>query len=133
MRFGWENGQGCGWLVAAARVDTGVMYYVGLAVVVAIMIGTIIAFYRTWDEMHEDLEPDSPRELLESFREAHAAGEIDDRELERMRTLLETGDGEVAAAVPPGPRRPPSPGESPRSKAEDVRSAEHDPGGPHSS
>ena len=74
-------------LFAAARRRQRVcIYYVGLAVVVVILLGTLIAFYRTWEEIHEDEEPDSPQDLLESFRKAHAAGEIDDRELERVRT-----------------------------------------------
>lgn len=73
---------------AAARVDTGFIYYLGLAVVVAITVFTLIALYRTWNEIHEDVEPDSPEDLFESLREAHAAGQIDDRELERVRQVL---------------------------------------------
>jgi hypothetical protein len=85
---------------AAARVDGGVIYYVGLAVVVVILLGTLIAFYRTWAEIHEDEEPDSPQDLLESFRQAHAAGQIDDRELERVRALLSAGGGATSGAHP---------------------------------
>jgi hypothetical protein len=80
------------------------MYYVGLAVVVAILVGALIGFYRTWMEIHEDEEPDSPQDLLESFREAHAAGEIDDRELERVRGLLLAGEGAAASTGTPSHR-----------------------------
>jgi hypothetical protein len=80
---------------AAARLDAGVIYYVGLAVVVAILVVTLIGFYRTWMEIHEDEEPDSPEDMLDSFREAHAAGQIDDRELERLQKLLSVGGGEA--------------------------------------
>jgi hypothetical protein len=81
-------------LLVAARVDVGWYYYVGLAVVVLILIITLISFARTWMEIHEDEEPDAPEDLLDSFREAHAAGQIDDRELDRLTTLLSAGGGE---------------------------------------
>lgn len=116
MTFGWIADRGSEWLLAAARVDSGTVYYVGLAVVLAIVIGTMIAFYRTWAEIHEDIEPDSPQDLLESFREAHAAGEIDDRELERVSQLLASGEAGAGAAGSPGPPRRPSTPEGSRSR-----------------
>jgi uncharacterized membrane protein len=98
MTFRWETLLMSDRVFAAARVDAGFIYYVGLAVVVVILVGALIAFYRTWTEIHEDEEPDSPQDLLKSFREAHAAGQIDDGELERVRDLLSGGDGQAAAA-----------------------------------
>jgi hypothetical protein len=83
------------WQLVAARVDVGSLYYVGLAVVVLILIIALISFFRTWTEIHEDDEPDSPEDLLESFRAAHAAGQIDDRELERLGHLLSNEGGQV--------------------------------------
>ena len=97
MTFLWQTAPVPDLFFAAARVDSGVIYYVGLAVVVAILVGTLIGFYRTWMEIHENEEPDSPQDLLESFREAHAAGQIDDRELERVRGLLLAGESEAAS------------------------------------
>lgn len=87
MRVRWA-------LFAAAkvRVDTGIIYYVGLAVVVVVVTFALVAFYRTWTEVREDEEPDTPEDILESFIEAHSAGEIDDQELERVRTLLTPGN-----------------------------------------
>ena len=108
MTSGWEEGPAWEGILAVGRVDSGAVYYVGLAVVVAIMIGSIIAFYRTWAEIHEDLEPDTPQDLLDSFREAHAAGEIDDRELERVRNLLSAGLADAAATASPRPTRGPN-------------------------
>jgi hypothetical protein len=102
MTLGWEIAPIPERVFAAARIDAGFIYYVGLAVVVVVLVGTLIAFYRTWMEIHEDEEPDSPQDLLESFREAHAAGQIDDRELERVRRLLSAGEGEAAGVRPPG-------------------------------
>jgi uncharacterized membrane protein len=63
-------------------------YYVGLAILVVLLVFALIKAYRTWEEIHEDLEPDSPHDLLESFEEAHAAGELNDEELERLRQRL---------------------------------------------
>jgi hypothetical protein len=87
-------------MFAAGRLDVGAMYYVGLAVVVVILVVALLSFYRTWMEIHEDEEPDSPQDLLESFREAHAAGQIDARELERVQTLLTAGAATTAGALP---------------------------------
>ena len=106
-----------GWEVAsrltgplAARVDSGPLYYVGLAVMVVILIWTLIVAYRHWEEMNDVEEPDSPADLLESFRQAHAEGELDDQELDRVRRLLSTGDGSAddlsARTASRGPESP---------------------------
>ena len=53
-----------------------------------------------WEEIHDVEEPDSPTDLLESFEEAHAAGELDDEEFERVRRRLvgpTTGQDETSA------------------------------------
>ena len=105
MAFRWKTAPMPDFIFAAARVDTGAIYYLGLAVVVVILVGTLIGFCRTWMEIHEEEEPDSPQDLLESFREAHAAGQIDDRELERVRGLLLAGEGEAPSTGTPS-RRP---------------------------
>lgn len=104
MTIGLEGASTTVGVLAVARVDTGLIYYVGLAVVVAIVIGTLAAFFRIWMEIHEDEEPDTPEELLESFQEAHAAGEIDERELARVREVLSVGGAVEAGAFPE--RRP---------------------------
>jgi hypothetical protein len=102
MGFGWPAGlvRVVPW--AAAPAVTGTAYYIGLAVLVAIMIAVLIAAYRTWWEINDIEEPDSPAELLESFEQAHAEGELDAQELDRVRRLLSAG-GE-------GDRRPDSEG-----------------------
>jgi hypothetical protein len=133
MTFGWGGPIGPAGLWAAARVDTGPLYYLGLAVIVAIVIGVLIAAYRTWEEIHDVEEPDSPADLLESFRQAHAEGEIDDQELERVRSLL--GAGVVGAAGKPaanGPSESPAAGDRPSGSGEDpdsIRAGGIDPGG----
>ena len=106
MTIGLEGASTTIGVFAVARLDTGLIYYVGLAVVVAIMIGTLVAFLRTWMEIHEDEEPATQEDLLESFREAHAAGEIDARELARVREVLSVGGpGEAGASADRGPAR----------------------------
>jgi hypothetical protein len=83
--------RGVGW--AAAAVDRGTAYYIGLAVLVVIMIGVLIAAYRTWEEINDVEDPDSPADLLESFEQAHQEGELDEQELDRVRRLLSAGNG----------------------------------------
>ena len=109
MMIGWEVASR---LIAplAARVDSGPLYYVGLAVVVVILIWSLIVAYRHWEEMNDVEEPDSPADLLESFRQAHAEGELDDQELDRVRSLLSTGEGGAAdLSAGTASRRPESP------------------------
>ncbi len=96
MAMGWDDPVIGAAPWAVARVDTGPLYYVGLAVIVIIVIGTLIAAYRTWVEIHDVEEPDSPADLLETFRQAHAQGAIDDQELDRVRMLLTGDEGESA-------------------------------------
>jgi hypothetical protein len=63
-------------------------YYLGLGILVVLMVVALVKAYRMWEELHDVEEPDSPTELLESFEEAHAAGELDDEEFERVRRRL---------------------------------------------
>jgi hypothetical protein len=52
--------------------------------------------HRAWSEAHEDVEPVSPGELLATFEQLRAAGEIDDQEFQRVRDRL-GGQREPAA------------------------------------
>jgi uncharacterized membrane protein len=124
MMFGWGTASNSDCPLAAAAVTSGMWYYLGLALVVVILLITLIAFYRTWEEMNDVEEPDSPADLLESFEKAHADGEIDDRELDRVRRLLAAG-GASGMAIPSGHRPEDSsrPTLEPSSPAEDADSA----------
>jgi uncharacterized membrane protein len=75
-------------------------YYVGLAILVVLMFFALIQAYRMWEEIHEVEEPDSSDDLLETFEEAHAAGELDDEEFERVRRRLSG----LASEGDPGPK-----------------------------
>jgi len=85
----------------------GFWYYLGFGLLaVAIVIG-VTAAYRIWHEtQEEDEEPVTNDELLAEFQAAHAAGEMDDAEFQRVRALL---SGAPGGSVPPlraGPRPP---------------------------
>ncbi|MDR3635511.1 MAG: SHOCT domain-containing protein [Isosphaeraceae bacterium] len=60
---------------------------------VALVVGALWA-YRAWREAHGegDDSSETPEDLLQQFREAHDAGELDDAEFARIRLLL-TGAG----------------------------------------
>lgn len=89
--------------VLTAQLTSGPYYYVGLALLVIILFVALIAAYRVWEEINDVEEPDSPVDLLESFKQAHAEGELDDQELDRVRRLLSQGD--MNSEVPPAESR----------------------------
>jgi len=90
---------------------------------VALVVGMVWS-YRVWQETRgEDAEPDAtPEDLLQQFREAHAAGELDDEEFQRVRTLLKNSvsvrygagllDSQLDASRPKKDRRQPAPDSS---------------------
>jgi hypothetical protein len=63
-------------------------YYLGLAILVVLLVVALVKAYQMWEEIHDVPEPDSPTDLLASFEEAHAAGELDDLEFERVKRRL---------------------------------------------
>ncbi len=124
MMFGWATASNSVGPLAAAAMTSGTWYYLGLALVLVIVVITLIAFLRTWGEINDVEEPDSPADLLESFEKAHAEGELNDRELDRVRRLLAAGGGSEMAI--PSERRPSDsarPTVGPSSPAEDSNSA----------
>jgi hypothetical protein len=75
-------------------------YYLGLGILLVLMVVALVKAYQMWEELHDVEEPDSPIDLLESFEEAHAAGELDDEEFARVRQRLTsptTGQDEKSA------------------------------------
>ena len=71
--------------------------YIPLALLTVLLAALLWKAVRVWGEIHDVEEPDSPTDLLASFEQAHADGELDDAELARVRAQL--GGGEPA--VPP--------------------------------
>ncbi len=82
----WIPRSGSGNLTAA--VSLGMSYYIGLAFLTILVIVLLVYVYRVWAEIHEDIESDTPGDLLDTFEDAHAAGELDEEELRRVRELL---------------------------------------------
>ena len=89
-------------LVAALSPET--WYNLGLAVVLIALVVAAILGYRVWQEAHEDVEPATSEELLASFEEARARGELDQEEYARVRERIER-----SAPRPPA-ERPGDPG-----------------------
>lgn len=81
-------------------------YYVGLTILAVLLAVAVVKAYQMWEEIHDIEEPDSPTDLLEAFEEAHAAGELDDEELERVRHRLKGEPSPSKAIVAPTPPEP---------------------------
>jgi hypothetical protein len=77
-------------------------YYVGLALLIGLMVIALVKAYRVWEEIRDVEEPDSPADLLESFEQARAEGELNDEEMERVRQRL------ARSAMPAPPPKKPS-------------------------
>lgn len=101
MTSGWGTVPDIVQRVLAAGVASGWKYYAGLAVVVGVTMLAIVVFYREWQEMHDVEEPDRPQDILDSFVQAHAQGNLDAGELERVRRLL-ADESESRPAGTPG-------------------------------
>ncbi len=89
-----------GWIVGAGAVSYDRAYYIGLAILAVLLVVAIVKARGVWDEIHEEIEPVDPDELLRSFEQAHADGAIDDAEFARVKSKLATG--------PPGCEPPPA-------------------------
>ena len=72
----------------AADGSSPLLYYLGLAALVAAMIWAGVVAYSSWIEAHEELDPASPAELLDAFERARAQGELDEEEFARVRSRI---------------------------------------------
>jgi hypothetical protein len=63
-------------------------YWLGLALLSVVLLFALLRAYREWQDIHDVEEPDSPDDLLSSFRAAHALGELDDDEMQRVEQRL---------------------------------------------
>jgi hypothetical protein len=101
--------------------------YIGLAVLAALLVFVLIKAYGVWQEIHDVEVPDSPQDLLASFEQAHAAGELDEAELERVRARLRrsaTFEGPASAAPAADSSRAPGPPGTPVDRPGEPSSAE---------
>jgi hypothetical protein len=62
--------------------------YIPLALLVVLLAASLIKAVRLWGEIHDVEEPDTPSDLLASFQQAHAEGELDDAEFARVTEKL---------------------------------------------
>ncbi len=80
-----------GWIVGAGAVSYDRTYYIGLAILAVLLAVAIVKARGVWAEIHEEIEPSDPDELLRSFEQAHANGVIDDEEFARVKSKLAAG------------------------------------------
>jgi hypothetical protein len=71
-------------------------YWLGVALLVVVLLLVLAKVREVWWEIHDVEEPDSPDDRLRAFQIAHAAGELDDAEFERVQKQL-------GKPAPPGP------------------------------
>ncbi len=100
QRSAWHGIEGL--LAAIPFVSSNHAKLIIMGIVMIVVFGSA---YRVWQEIHDVEDPDSPGELLDSFEQAHAEGELDAQELARLRKLLlegqsAGGDRRVAPASP---------------------------------
>jgi hypothetical protein len=74
-----------------------IYYYVGLGLLFVALLFAVVKAYRVWEEIHDVEDPDSPADLLDAFKDAHAAGELDDAEFARVRERLSSPPAQDAA------------------------------------
>jgi len=98
-----------GWYAAARPGQSNQPTYIGLALLAVLLVVLLVKAYRVWGEIHDVEEPDSPGDLLASFERAHAAGELDDEEFERVRARLKhspTVEPQTSSSPRPGEATP---------------------------
>ena len=84
----WKMTQGNG-LSLLAALGLASKYNVGLVLLLVALTAVSWWGYRVWHEINVDLKPASTDELLESFHQARAEGELDEEEYSRVRTRIE--------------------------------------------
>lgn len=87
---------------------------------VALVVGLIMA-RRIWEETHEECEPASEFELLSDLENAHAAGELNEAELLKVRELIRQPR---LANAPANEQKPPR--SSPETEDEAAGNSAHD-------
>jgi hypothetical protein len=70
------------------RIESLAGRYLPLALFVVLLAVLLTKAVRVWQEIHEVEEPATPDELLASLEDAHAAGDLDDDEIARVRQQL---------------------------------------------
>jgi len=71
--------------------------YLPVILLSVLLVALLIKAHRVWQEIHDVEEPVSAGDLLEAFEQAHADGELDDDEFERVRLQLKSVPGEIGS------------------------------------
>ncbi len=87
-------------------VTSGRWYYLGVALLVCALIAAAITAYRLWFDLNDVEDPDRPEDLLEAFKEARAAGELDEQEFEKVRRQLKNAASFDSKTAPGKPSPP---------------------------
>lgn len=81
---------------------------IGAVILIIALIVAVVVGWRNWQEAHEEEATDSPEDLLASFEEAHAAGDIDDDEMRRLRSKLTGDSSSISTRKAQRPDEPPA-------------------------
>jgi hypothetical protein len=93
--FGFER------RVLLAALSSAMWYNIGLIVVLLALAVAGVMAYRVWHEVNEEIEPATPAELLATFEQARADGELDDEEYNRVRReILRTASPPPTSGAP---------------------------------
>ena len=91
--------------VVLADISAAAWYNIGLALVLCALAVAGVMAYRMWQEMHEEIDPATPEELLASFEQARAEGELDEEEYARVQSRLQKNSLNLPGAKPSQPAR----------------------------
>jgi hypothetical protein len=71
------------------RIDALAGRLVPLALFIVLLAVLLTKAVRVWQEIHEVQEPTTKNELLAALEDAHAAGDLDDNEIAKVRRQLD--------------------------------------------
>jgi uncharacterized membrane protein len=102
-----------GFGVPLAFISARAWYNVGLAVVLLSLAVAFYWAYQMWSEVNEEVDPATADELMVSFDQARAAGELDEEEYAKVRKRIEqTGSAGPRADSPSSGKARPKPPKS---------------------
>lgn len=97
-----------GVILWGAKAPTPQPTVLGAVILVIALIVAVVVGWRNWQEAHEEEAADAPEDLLASFEEAHAAGDLDDDEIRRLRAKLAGDSSSSSTRKASRPDNPPA-------------------------
>jgi len=90
-----------GFTVVLAVISAQAWYNIGLAVVLLVLALALYWAYQIWTEVNEEVDPATADELMASFDQARAAGDLDEEEYAKVRSRIEqAGSAETRTGSP---------------------------------